>query len=87
MSVGARAHVANGVVERADGLSFGGSYHLDATDIEPERIVVSMWDGQAEERDFELGVGESLEFGGQTWQLDEIGDQGRTWSAILTRIA
>jgi hypothetical protein len=87
MSVGARAHVANGVVERADGLSFGGSYHLDATGTAPERIVVSLWDGQAEERDFELSVGEALEFCGQTWQLDEISDEGRTWSATLTRIA
>lgn len=87
MGIGTHASVANGVVAHVDGLSFGGSYHFPATDTKPERIVVSMWDGKSNERDFELSVGETLEFSGQTWRLDEITDQVRTWHAKLTRTA
>jgi hypothetical protein len=87
MGIDARAVVSDGVVERADGLSFGGSYHFPATDTKPERIVVSMWDGGSNEQRFELSLGETLEFSGQTWRLDEIDDRGRHWYAMLTRVA
>jgi len=86
MGVDARAMVSGGVVERVDGLSFGGSYHFPATDTKPERIIVSMWDGKSAEQDFELSVGETLEFSGQTWRLDEIDAGGRYWYATLTRV-
>jgi hypothetical protein len=87
MGIGMRVPVAQGKVFDREGLSFGGSYHFPATDTKPERIVVSMWDGKSNERDFELSVGETLEFSGQTWRLDEITDQVRTWHAKLTRTA
>ncbi|HEY1918048.1 MAG TPA: DUF6406 domain-containing protein [Streptosporangiaceae bacterium] len=79
--------MANGVVERADGLSFGGSCLLRSTDDKPERVIVSMWDGQSDEREFELCVGDTLEFSGQTWRLDDITDHGQSWDAQLTRVA
>ena len=87
MGINAQAMVSGGVVERMDGLSFGGSHHLTATDTKPERIIVSLWDGESNEQKFELSVGETLEFSGQTWRLDEIDDEGRRWYATLTRIA
>lgn len=87
MSIGEQVHVGNGGTFDGDGLSFGGSYHLPATDQKPERVIVSMWDGKSSERDFELSVGEALEFAGQTWRLDEIDDSGPRWYATLTRIA
>ena len=48
---------------------------------------MSLWDGKSNEQKFELSVGETLEFSGQTWRLDEIDDEGRRWYATLTRIA
>jgi hypothetical protein len=88
MSIGEQVRVGRGGTFDADGLSFGGSYHLPATDAKPERIIVSMWDGGSSEQDFELGIGETLEFAGQTWRLDEIDNGGRRrWYATLTRTA
>jgi len=49
--------------------------------------MVSVWDHVTSERDFELSVGESFEFAGQTWRLDEIDEQSRRWDATLTRVA
>jgi hypothetical protein len=81
-----RAPVSGGRVFRRDGLNFGGSYHLSATDTKPERIIIALWDEKSNEQKFELSVGETLEFSGQTWRLDEIDDQGRRWFASLIRI-
>jgi hypothetical protein len=79
--------VGGGTVNRGDGLSFGGGHHFSATDTKPERVIVAMWDGKSQEQDFELSVGETLEFCGQTWRLDEIDDSGHRWYATLTRVA
>jgi Family of unknown function (DUF6406) len=87
MGIGMRVPVSGGTVFRRDGLSFGGSNHFPATDTKPERIIVSMWDGKSNEQKFELSVGETLEFSGQSWRLDEIDDEGRRWYATLTRVA
>lgn len=87
MGVGMQVPVSGGKVFDGDGLSFGGSYHLPATETKPERIIVSMWDGTSNEQKFELSVGETLEFSGQTWRLDEIDDDGRRWHGTLTRVA
>ena len=87
MSIGVHAYVANGVVERADGLSFGGRYHFNATDSEPEGVELAVWAEDTDAVHMELHLGETLEFSGQTWRLDEISDQGRGWSATLTRVA
>lgn len=87
MSIGEQVAVGDGVTVDGDGLSFGGSYHLPATGGKPERVIVSMWDGKSSERDFELSVGETLEFAGQTWRLDEIDDSQSRWYALLTRTA
>jgi hypothetical protein len=87
MSIGAQVPVGQGTVFDSDGLSFAGSYHLPATDAKPERIIVAMWDGKSNEQKFELSLGETLEFCGQTWRLDEIDDSGHRWYATLTRVA
>ena len=87
MSVGEQVAVGNGGTFDADGLSFGGSYHLPATDTEPERVIVAVWDEQTSSQKFELSVGETLEFAGQAWRLDEIDDSQRRWYALLTRTA
>jgi hypothetical protein len=87
MSVGEQVRVGKGGTFDADGLSFGGSYHLPATDTKPERVIVWVWDEGSSERDFELGLGETLDFAGQTWRLDGIDDTGRRWYATLTRTA
>jgi len=87
MTIGTHAHVANGVVERADGLNFGGRYHFDATDTEPEGLELAVWAEDTDAVQIELHVGETLEFSGQTWRLDEISSEGRGWSATLTRVA
>ena len=87
MGVDAQAVVSGGVVERMDGLSFGGSHHLAASDTEPEQIIVSVWDENSTEQTFQLGIGDRLEFAGQTWRLDEIDTGGRYWYATLTRVA
>jgi Family of unknown function (DUF6406) len=69
------------------GFNFGGCYHLPAADGKPERVIVAVWDGEAGSQDFELSVGEMLEFAGQAWRLDEIDDSQRRWYAVLTRTA
>ena len=87
MGIGMQAPVGQGTVQHRDGLSFGGSRHLPATDTKPERIVVAMWDGKSTEQKFELSIGETLDFRGQTWRLDEIDTRSHRWYGTLTRIA
>jgi hypothetical protein len=87
MSIGIRAYVADGVVERADGLNFGGRYYFKATESELEAVELSIWTEDTDAVHMELHVGETLEFSGQTWRLDEITAQGGTWNATLTRVA
>lgn len=87
MSVGEQVAVGKGGTFDADGLSFGGSYHLPATDTESERVIVAVWDEKTSSQKFELRVGEMLEFAGQTWRLDEIDDSQSRWYALLTRTA
>lgn len=70
--------MADGVVERADGLSFGGRYHFRATDSGPEGVKLAIWTEDNDAVQLEVHVGETLEFSGQTWRLDEISDQGGT---------
>lgn len=36
---------------------------------------------------FKFRLGESFEFAGQTWRLDEIDDESHRWYATLTRVA
>jgi hypothetical protein len=79
--------VGQGTASDGDGLSFGGSRHIPATDTKPERIVVAMWDGKSTEQKFELGIGETLEFCGQIWRLDEIDTRSHRWYGIFTRVA
>jgi hypothetical protein len=56
-------------------------------DGEPAQAIITVWDHESSERDFELSVGESFEFSGQTWRLDEIDDSSHLWYATLTRVA
>lgn len=87
MGVGAQVHVGRGGTFDREGLVFGGFNKLPAHDGKPTQVIISVWDHHSSERDFELAVGESFEFAGQTWRLDEISDSSRRWYATLTRVA
>jgi hypothetical protein len=87
MGVGAQVHVGKGGTFDREGLVFGGFDLLPAGDGEQAQVIVSVWDHKSSERDFKLRVGESFEFEGQTWRLDEIDDSSRRWYATLTRVA
>jgi hypothetical protein len=87
MGIGAQVHVGKGGTFDREGLSFGGFAMLGARDGEPARVIISVWGEGSSEHDFTLSVGESFEFAGQTWRLDEIDDRSRRWYATLTRIA
>jgi hypothetical protein len=86
MGVGTQVHVGKGSTFDREGLVFGGFDLLPAGDGEPTQVIISMWDHGSNERDFKLSVGESLEFEGQTWRLDEIDDSSHRWYATLTRV-
>jgi len=87
MSIDAKATVSDGVVERMDGLSFGGRYCFPAGDGEAQSVELAVWNDDVKAVRVKLHVGESFDFQGQTWRLDEIDDQGRHWYATLTRVA
>jgi Family of unknown function (DUF6406) len=87
MSVGVQVHVGKGGTFDRDGLGFGGVDKFPPQGEKSASVVVCVWAEGAGERDFELSVGESLEFAGQTWRLDEIDDNSRRWYATLTRVA
>jgi hypothetical protein len=87
MGVGAQVHVGKGGTFDREGLSFGGFDMLPEGDGEPAQVIITVWDTNPGERDFKLGVGESFEFSGQTWRLDEINDRSHRWYATLTRVA
>ncbi len=87
MSIGAQVSVGNGRVFDREGLSFGGRYCFPATDEEAESLELAVWTDDTEAVHVKLHVGETFEFGGQTWRLDEIDDQGRRWYGTLTRVA
>jgi hypothetical protein len=87
MGVGAQVHVGKGGTFDREGLAFGGFHRFPARDGEPERVIIAMWDRGSNEHDFELSVGESFEFSGQKWRLDEIDNSSHRWYATLTRVA
>ena len=87
MGIGAQVHVGNGGTFDREGLSFGGFDMLPAGDGEPTEVIVSVWSRDTDSVHFKLSVGESFEFEGQTWRLDEIDDSSHRWYATLTRIA
>jgi hypothetical protein len=86
MSVGAQVHVGKGGTFDREGLVFGGSAMLHGSDGKPAEVIVSVWNQQSSEQDFRLSLGESFDFAGQTWRLDEIDDSSRRWYATLTRV-
>ena len=86
MSVGAQVHVGDGTVRHFQGLSFGGFSMRPARDGEPARVTVSVWERKTDSVHFKLAVGDSFEFAGQTWRLDEIDDRSHRWYATLTRV-
>lgn len=87
MAVGKQIQVGGGTVAHREGLSFGGSDMLPAGDEEPAQVVITVWDTNPGERDFKLSLGQTFEFSGQTWRLDEIDDRSHRWYATLTRVA
>ncbi len=86
MGVGAQVHVGKGGTFDREGLGFGGVDMFPARGEEPAKVMVCVRDKGSSERDFELSVGESFEFAGQTWRLDEIDDRSHRWYATLTRV-
>jgi hypothetical protein len=86
MGIGTQAHVGNGTVAHREGLSFGGFNMLPAANGEPGRVIVSVWRRDTDSVHFKLAVGESFDFEGQTWRLDEIDDSSHRWYATLTRV-
>lgn len=87
MGIGAQVDVGKGGTFDREGLVFGGFDMLPAGDGEPTQVIISVWNQGSSERDFKLSLGESFEFEGQTWRLDEIDDSSRRWYATLTRVA
>ena len=87
MGVGAQVHVGKGGTFDREGLGFGGFAMLPEHDGKPAQVVITVWDDGSSERDFKLSVGESFEFAGQTWRLDDIDDNSYRWYATLTRVA
>jgi hypothetical protein len=87
MAVDQQVHVGGGTVTHRAGLSFGGSDMLPGRDGEPAQVIITVWSTNPGERDFELSMGKSFEFAGQTWRLDEIDNSSHRWYATLTRIA
>lgn len=87
MGIGAQVHVGKGGTFDREGLSFGGVDKFPAHDGDPAQVIVAVWGQGSSALDFELSVGESFEFAGQTWRLDEISDSSRRWYATLTRVA
>jgi hypothetical protein len=87
MGVGAQVHVGNGGTFDREGLSFGGFNMLPAGDGEPAEVIISVWKRDTDSVHFKLALGESFDFEGQTWRLDEIDDSSHRWYATLTRVA
>jgi Family of unknown function (DUF6406) len=87
MSIGAQVQVGKGGTFDRDGLVFGGFNMLPAGDGGPTQVIISVWDHKSSEQDFKLTLGETFEFEGQTWRLDEIDDSSHRWYAVLTRVA
>lgn len=86
MSTGAKVSVGSGGVFDCDGLSFGGRYYFPATDDEARSVELAVWTDDIKAVHVKLHTGDTFKFEGQTWQLDEIDDEGRRWYASLTRI-
>jgi len=87
MGVGTQVHVGKGSTFGREGLRFGGFDFFPADDGKPAQVVISVWQRDSDSTHFELSVGESFEFAGQTWRLDEIDDSSHRWYATLTRTA
>ena len=87
MGVGAQVRVGKGGTFDREGLSFGGVDKFPARNGQPSQVIVAVWNQASSARDFELTVGESFEFAGQTWRLDGIDDSSHRWYATLTRVA
>jgi hypothetical protein len=87
MGVGAQVHVGKGSTFDREGLSFGGFDMLPEGDGEPAQVIISVWRRDTDSVHFELSLGESFEFAGQTWRLDEIDARSHRWYATLTRVA
>jgi hypothetical protein len=87
MAVGTQVQVGDGTVARYEGLNFGGFTMLAEGDGEPAEVIVSVWRDDTDSTKFRLSVGQSFDFFGQTWRLDEIDDRSHRWYATLTRVA
>ena len=79
--------VSQGTVRRLKGISFAGNYAFPATEAEPARIEITVWEKDSPEVEVVLHEGETFEIAGQTWRLDKIHSEGqRRWYADLTRV-
>jgi hypothetical protein len=87
MAVGTQVHLGDGTVAHHEGLNFGGFAMLAEDDGEPAEVVVSVWQQDTDSVKFRLSQGQTFEFSGQTWRLDEIDDRSHRWYATLTRVS
>jgi Family of unknown function (DUF6406) len=87
MEIGTQVYVGKGTVFHREGLSFAGFAMSPAHDGKPSQATISVWKQDTDSMHFQVSLGESFEFAGQTWRLDEIDDESRRWYATLTRVA
>lgn len=87
MGIGTQVHVGNGGTFDHEELSFGGVDMLPEGNGEPAEVIVAVWGQDTDSERFRLSVGQTFEFSGQTWRLDEIDDRSHRWYATLTRVA
>ncbi len=72
--IGIQVQVGQGVVSGTDDdISFAGSYVFRASDAEPAKVEIAVWDeGVRRNSTSRCGEGETFEISGQTWRLDKI---------------
>lgn len=87
MAIGTQVHVGGGTVACREGLSFGGSNMLPAGDGEPAEVIVAVWGEDTDSVCFRLSLGQTFDYSGQTWRLDEIDNRSHRWYASFTRVA
>ncbi len=87
--VGDSIQVGKGVVSNTDdGVRLGGRYAFSATDRQPARVEIAVWDANTKAVHIVMCEGETFDIAGQTWRLDKIHSEGgRDWCADLTRTA
>lgn len=87
MTIGTQMNVGDGTVIHREGCSFGGFAMLAPEGGKPAEVIIAVWSEDTDSVRFRLTLGQTFEFAGKTWRLDEIDDRSYRWLATLTRIA